>query len=258
MIHELNTLWVEGPLSNLERICLASMLKQGHEVILYTYGKVSNIPKGIIVRSADDILPYDDSFRHNTTGSISLLSDYFRLALFKKEMGVWIDCDCYLLRPLEMPAHGYILGYEVNTINSAVLHLPSNSQILNDMITACENPEKSPYWLDFRRATIKRLSHLVRGKKWHLSEMGWGIVGPVALSRLIPRYNMSDRVQPMKKFYPVDRQGSMKLFDAASFDHIINDPDITSIHIYEKKQKWEDPVPGSFIDWAGKQVEEYL
>ena len=121
---DLHTLWIEGPLSNLEQICLASMLKQGHKVTLHTYGKVDNIPKGIIVCNAQETLAYDDNYRHGKTGSISLLADYFRCVLLKREMGVWVDLDCFLLQPLEVPSHGYLLGHEINTINSAVLHLP--------------------------------------------------------------------------------------------------------------------------------------
>lgn len=255
---ELNTLWVDGPLSHLERICLASMLKQGHRVTLHTYGKVTNVPQGIIIKSATDTLPLDDTYRHRKTSSISLFADYFRCVLLKKEMGVWVDLDCFLLQPLEVPSHGYLLGHELNTINSAVLHLPSDSPILHDLLTACTAPNKSPYWLDFRRKIIKRAAYIISGKKWHLGDMGWGIVGPVALTRLIPRYNLLDKVQPMKAFYPVDRQGSTRLFESVPFRHIIDDPEVKSIHIYDKERKWEDPIPGSFIAWATERVSSYL
>ena len=258
MLPELHTLWVEGPLSNLERICLASMLKQGHKVTLHTYGEVMNIPKGIIIKPAAEILPFDDNYRHNKTKSISLFSDYFRCILLKKRMGIWVDCDCFLLQPLEIPSHGYLLGHEINTINSAVLHLPHDSSILNDILKACKNPNKSPYWLDFRRAIIKRFSYALLGRRWHLSEMGWGIIGPVALTRLVPRYDLNNKVEPMKTFYPVDRQESSQLFNDAPFEHIINDSDIKSIHIYDKKRKWEQPTPGSFIDWASKDLANHL
>ena len=129
MLADLHTLWIVGPLSNLEQICLASMLKQGHKVTLHTYGKVENVPNGVIVCDAEKTLPYDDSYRHGKTGSISLFADYFRCVLLKKEMGIWVDLDCFLLKPLEIPSHGYLLGHEKNTINSAVLHLPGDSPV---------------------------------------------------------------------------------------------------------------------------------
>jgi len=227
-------------------------------VFLHTYGKVDNVPKGIIIKSAADILPLDDSYRHRKSRSISLFADYFRCMLLKKEMGVWVDLDCYLLQPLEVPGHGYLLGHEIKTINSAVLHLPSDSPILHDLLTACSNPNKSPYWLDFRRSFIKRTAYFLCGKQWHLGDMGWGVVGPVALTRLVPRYNLLDKVQPMKAFYPVDRQGSAKLYDAEPFDHIIDNPEVKSIHIYEKKRKWETPVADSFFAWGTRNVASYL
>jgi len=39
MLPDLHTLWIEGALSNLERICLASMLEQDHKVMLHIYDK---------------------------------------------------------------------------------------------------------------------------------------------------------------------------------------------------------------------------
>ncbi|VAW56906.1 hypothetical protein MNBD_GAMMA07-188 [hydrothermal vent metagenome] len=258
MLPKLNTLWIEGALSNLERICLASMLKQGHEVTLHTYGEVTNIPEGVIVKSGQDTLPYNDSFRYKRNNSIALFSDYFRCMLLKKEMGLWVDLDCFLLKPYVLPPHGYLLGHEMNTINSSVLHLPNDCEILQDIITACENPNESPYWLDFRKAYLKRAAYALSGKKWHLGEMGWGVVGPVALTKLIPHYNLLDKVQPMKAFYPLNREGTAKLYNPEPFDHIVNDPDITSIHVYAKEKKQEAPVSGSFIEYATNSVSAYL
>ena len=225
---------------------------------IHTYGKVDNIPKGIIVCNAQETLAYDDNYRHGKTGSISLLADYFRCVLLKREMGVWVDLDCFLLQPLEVPSHGYLLGHEINTINSAVLHLPSDSQVLNDILNSCELPDKSPYWLDYRRRFLKRAAYAFSGKPWHLGEMGWGIIGPVALTRLIPKYNLLDKVQPMKAFYPLDRHGSSKLFEAEPYDQILNDPDIKSIHIYDKRKKHENPIPDSFVHWATQELQCYI
>jgi hypothetical protein len=239
------------------------MLKQGHKVVLHTYGKVENVPDRVIVENAADVLPFDDSYRFRGTsgqrkGSIALFSDYFRYMLLEKNMGIWVDLDCYCLRPLEVPKHGYLVGFEKQTINGSVLRLPSDSQILKDLLHACRHPNESPYWLDFRRKYIKRLGFALTGKEWHIGEMGWGIIGPVGLTRLIPHYDLLDKVQPMKAFYPVDRNGSARLYNDEPFDHITNDPDIKSIHFYAKEKKWDEPVPGSFIDWATTNVKDFL
>jgi len=265
MLPELHTLWIEGPLSHLERICLGSMLKQGHKVVLHAYGPVDGVPEKVIVKDAAEVMPYDDSYRFHGSGagagrkgSITLFADYFRCILLEKKMGVWMDLDCYCLNPIELPSHGYLFGHEIKTINSSVLHLPSDSPLLHDLLTACRSPNKSPYWLDFRRRYVKRLGYALRGKDWHLGDMGWGIVGPVGLTRLIPRYGLLDKVQPMKAFYPLDRAGTVKLYNVEPYEHLINDPEIKSIHVYAKEKRKEQPVPGSFMDWATKNVEEFL
>ncbi|NIQ08729.1 MAG: galactosyltransferase Lgt5, partial [Gammaproteobacteria bacterium] len=79
MLPDIHTLWIEGPLSNLERICLASMLKQGHTVYLHTYGEVTNVPAGVIMKDAADLLEFDASYTHtkkNRANNINLFSDY--------------------------------------------------------------------------------------------------------------------------------------------------------------------------------------
>lgn len=263
MLPELHTLWIEGQLSHLERICLASMVKLGHKVTLHSYGKVEGVPGNVKISDAADVLPFDDSYRFRGTsgqrqGSIALFSDYFRYALLEKEMGIWVDLDCYCLHPFEVPDHGYLVGFEKQSINGSVLRLPADSQILKDLLIACRSPNKSPYWLDFRRKYIKRLGYALTGREWHIGIMGWGIIGPVGLTRLIPKYNLLDKVQPMKAFYPLDRAGTAKLYDPEPFNHLINDPEIKCIHVYAKERKNEIPVAGSFMEWATNNVKDFL
>lgn len=260
MLPKLNTLWVRGELSSLERICLASMAKLGHPVVLYSYDKISNVPKDVELRDARQVVSVDEIDRYRRDGKIcyALFSDYFRYVLLEKKLGIWMDTDCYCFRPIVLPEHQYLAGYEINTIANAVLHLPFDSPILKDLLTACRAPTKSPYWLDARRRFVKQPSYLIRGKKWNLGAMGWGIVGPKALTYLVPKYSLQDKIQPMKTFYPLARAGSAKLFDPHPFMHLVDDPEIKSLHFYAKERKNEQPVPGSFFAWATENVADYL
>jgi len=48
-------LWLEGPLSFLEQMCLLSFVSNGHKVVLFHYGEVENVPEGIELVSANEI-----------------------------------------------------------------------------------------------------------------------------------------------------------------------------------------------------------
>lgn len=49
----IQTLWIGDSLSSMERLCLSSFFQNGHEVHLYVYSDVANIPPGIIVKDGD-------------------------------------------------------------------------------------------------------------------------------------------------------------------------------------------------------------
>ena len=57
-------LWVEGPLSFLEQLCIVSFLDAGQHVRLYVYNDVPNVPKGVEVCDARDILPTEEFITH--------------------------------------------------------------------------------------------------------------------------------------------------------------------------------------------------
>ncbi|MFP4538998.1 MAG: hypothetical protein ACLFPA_11940, partial [Dichotomicrobium sp.] len=55
----LNTMWVEGPLSYVEQVCLKSALACGHKVVLYTYFDVTGVPDGVEVRDGREVMGED-------------------------------------------------------------------------------------------------------------------------------------------------------------------------------------------------------
>ncbi len=75
----INMLWVNGPLSRLARLSHASFVKQGFEVVLWSY---DNAPG---TRDAAEITPYTDD--------MAILSSLFRYRLLAGLGGVWSDMD---------------------------------------------------------------------------------------------------------------------------------------------------------------------
>jgi len=100
-------LWVDGPLSNLEQLSIASCIANGHPVHLYTYGKVSNIVAGTIVMDARQVLSDDQRFTVDAGigyGSLAPFSNRFRYKLLFERGGIWCDTDVVLLKPLSFAA----------------------------------------------------------------------------------------------------------------------------------------------------------
>ena len=96
---EVASLWIGGRLSWLEQLCLVSFAHAGHDVTLYSYSHIDNVPPEIKQMPAQDIFPAEPMYRHARTGSPAIHADLFRLNLLKKTDKVWVDADMYCYQP---------------------------------------------------------------------------------------------------------------------------------------------------------------
>lgn len=94
----INMLWVSGPLSPLARLSHASFVKQGFEVVLWSYDKAPG------TRDAAEITPYTDD--------MAVLSSLFRYQLLARHGGVWSDMDVVALAGPEALPNGAFMASE--------------------------------------------------------------------------------------------------------------------------------------------------
>lgn len=93
------SLWVGNPLSDMETYCIRSFMNAGHEFHLYTYGKVKNIPNGVIIKNGNEIMPAKDIFRLKET--FLPFSDIFRYKMLYEKGGYWVDLDMICIKKLD-------------------------------------------------------------------------------------------------------------------------------------------------------------
>jgi hypothetical protein len=98
-----NCFWNGPYLGDLEQICLLSMLRQGYKVRLFSYDAISNVPTGIEMCDAREIMPHHQLVLHHASGSPAPGSDRFRYLIMKKGLGVWLDTDVILIKAI--PKH---------------------------------------------------------------------------------------------------------------------------------------------------------
>lgn len=196
-----NALWMGTKLGPIERACLLSFAEAGHRVDLYTYEELLNAPHGVNVVDASALLPRETVVRHRSTDSYSLFSNRFRYALMKAGRGMWIDCDLLCLQPVQDSA--FIFGRQDDRlINGAILKLPQDHQVLNDLIAMFETENWIPPWA--------RLDHRVRywidyriDDEFGIEDMPWGTFGPAALTHFLGCHELSGEAQPADVFYPI-------------------------------------------------------
>lgn len=127
-----------GPVTAMERLSAASFLAHGHEVHVYSYGRLEGLPAGVEVRDAAEVLPRRSRWRlpvfRDSYGSFSNFSDAFRYTLLRERGGWWMDLDMVCLKPLEFEEE-YVLATEPDeTAATCIMRLPAGSEVAGFMV----------------------------------------------------------------------------------------------------------------------------
>lgn len=193
--------WIGDELSYLERLCLTSMVSAGHKTILYCYRDALDVPKGVEMRDAAEIMP-EERFSRYGNGSYALGSNLFRYKLFARFPCIWADTDMLLLRPITQQEN-YILGWEDgNYINTAVLSIPPESEMLLEMLLlVSKTPFFAPWWNEKQKSqqeeAVRREAELA------LPDLPWATTGPKLVTYLAIKHDVSRFAVPPDVFYPV-------------------------------------------------------
>ena len=230
----IHALWIGNKLGIISRSCLNSFIMKGHEVHLHTYGKIEDLPEGITICDARDIVREENIFKHTKSGSYALFSDLFRYELLKKVDGIYVDCDVYCLEPLSIPSSEYLIGYEEDgRVNGAVLALPKNSELLNKLLLASHDPYFIPPWYsNKKKSRLKMRKKLRLAKK--ISDMPWGIIGPDAITYYVKQLNLAELIEPIDVFYPVHYKCITQLTDPGLTIKDITSSRTLCIHLYNE------------------------
>jgi hypothetical protein len=242
-----NALWIGPTLGPVEAACLSSFVDAGHRVDLHVYDEPAGVPPCVRLVDAALTLPRNHLVRHRKTGSYSLVSNRFRYALMAAGRGLWIDSDVVCLRAIE--DRPYIFGREdETTINGAVLKLPANAAVLEDLLGVFETRRWVPPWIRSRKRLQYRLLYRLGGR-FGLADMPWGTAGPRALTHYLARHGLSGHATPPHILYPVGPNETDLLLrpDAAVLRPRIK-PDTLCIHLWSKLRAETGPASrGSLV-----------
>lgn len=234
-------------MGRIERACLRSVLRQGHSLALYCYRPPAGMPEGIELRDAADVLPEERVVRHRT-GSVALFSNLFRYELQRRELGTWLDCDAYLLAPLDTEAP-YLFGeYEPGEINGGVLRIPADSPMLGGLIEPFSE-ESVPSWLPLRSRLAAEWRLRTSGRTG-IERMPWGHLGPRAITAMARRHKLDGLALPRDVLYPVRWQDADWIMRPDLHPDTMVTRRTVSIHLWNERIKHlkEQQAPrGSFL-----------
>lgn len=226
------SLWIGAELGPVERACLRSVLRQGHSVDLYCYREPQGVPKGVRLRDAAEIVPEARIVRHRG-GSVALFSNLFRYELLRRGRGTWIDCDMYLVAPLDGEAEDLFGAERLGVLGTGVLRLRPDSPLLPPLIALFDEASVPP-WLPWR----DRLSACARLRltgRSGLELMPWGSAGPKALTALASEYGMLDLALPPEVFNPVPWQNAGWIRDpAVALEDVVTERTV-AVHLWNER-----------------------
>jgi len=179
MSNVIQSLWIGNHLKPVHIMAMRSFLWCEHEYHLYCYEEIDNVPKGVVIKDAREILPEEAIFVCQTEpgkGSPSPFSDLFRWKLLYEKGGWWVDTDVLcrthwpdkllvLASELSFIEHvegGFVRGEQ---IAPCVVKLPEKCPLANDAYEHCKALDRAKQcWTD----PVKMLNDLV--KRHHLND----------------------------------------------------------------------------------------
>lgn len=171
------SLWIGGTLSKMEQLAMKSFVDNDLEYHLYTYGEVTNVPEGVIIKDGNEILPESEIFRYKN-GSVSAFSNLFRFTMLFKRGGYWVDTDLACIRPFKFEKDYVVVtepsrDYRYSIVTSCFMKLPKGSDA----------------------ARTGMIIQQIQKKKILTGEIDWGS-GPKTMQEVVMRCKLQDYIVP--------------------------------------------------------------
>lgn len=206
----IKSLWIGGSLSPVEQLVVNSYLKNNHPFILYTYAAVADVPDGVEIRDANEVISSSEIFLSH--GSYAHFADWFRWRLLNLHGGYWSDMDVVCLKPLQFTEE-IVFGFEAwQRPNVSILKFPKGHPVCMEMEDRCQFPNKLRFG-DGRREVLKKLiRHYLLGNK--RESVGWGEAGgPDGFRRVLDQFGLMESGLPFTYFYPIHHTSAHTIFD---------------------------------------------
>ncbi|WP_104384987.1 glycosyltransferase [Sphingobacterium sp. HMA12] len=178
------SLWIGSTLSKIELLCINSFLQNGHDFYLYIYDEIKNIPEGVKIRDANQIIPKNEIFL-DSSDSWAAFSDWFRYKLLYTHGGWWTDLDVICLKFLDFKTSYRFaseLYYKDNEphplVTTSLIKSPTNAEYLFEILDYIENETHS--------------------------NVNWGEYGPKLFDLILKKYNCTPYIEPPEVFCPIN------------------------------------------------------
>ena len=244
------SLWIGEKLHYLNQLCLMSHVKQGHPTTLYCTDTVSNVPDGVIVKPAGEIMALDRAIIAQT--SESFLSNVFRYKMIQKTDAIWVDCDAYCHRPFPDDMINIFAGHGFRgALNCGVVSIPKDGELIRVLLDYYDNLPAAPAWFNKqqKKKLEKQEASLPQAVRIYNAERT--AFGPQAFTYFAQQTGDFDKALSHDYLYPVPFQLNDVFFDPHGRVEGHFTDNTLSVHLYTNGTKpfWRrnPPLANSYV-----------
>lgn len=244
------SLWIGERLHYVNQLCLKSHLVMGHPVILYCTDRVANVPEGVEVRPASEIMEVDRDIVAET--SASFVSNVFRYRMIAKTGAIWIDCDAFCYRPFPEGVEHIYAGHGMRgALNCGVVGMPREGRLIEALLDYYDNLPDYPAWWGgkLRKKMDKQPASLPQAVRIFQTERT--AFGPQAFTHFAEVTGEIGKAMGADALYPVPFQLNDVFYDPHSQVEKHFTERTLSVHIYTNAARpwWRKnpPLKESYI-----------
>lgn len=228
----IQTLWIGDTFSKIEKLSMTSFLENGHEVHLYCYEDIENVPEGVKALDANEIVHEDEIFRAHG-GSYGAFSDLFRHILLYDKGGCWVDTDVICLKPFDFDDEMSLCAEDLSTISTAVLRLSKGNVLSERIIENFKSPQKFLQKNNENLLEELKNHHGDDSRKEIYKYTQWGeLGGPMALTKIYAELKLEYTILVPTTFYPVHWREWWSIFYDPNLSSKIDWNDCYGIHLW--------------------------
>lgn len=228
----IKSLWIGKEITNLERLCLMSFIKSGHEFHLYAYDEIKDLPREVKLCDANDIIPKSEIFTFYG-GSYAGFADWFRYELLFQKGGYWVDMDIVCLKPFDFE-DDFVFGWQdCELVNIAVLKFPSAHPLAAILADRCKEPNKIRPGDSFKIKKLKLERRFLQGNRRNNVKWGEG-GGPKGFTPLLKEMGLLQCAKPFTYFYPVQPKCWRSFFDDTFKDNLQFFTNSYAVHLWNE------------------------
>jgi len=235
----IGTLWIGGPLSFLEQMCLLSFVAQGHKVTLFHYGEIAHVPQNIEVIDAREIHDPAMIIYNKQFVTPVVQSDIFRLHMLRQTNLIWADSDVLCLKPFDLPTD-HVFGYfRRRELCNAIMGLPQDSPGLNAYLDYVQDEYPIPPNLP-PEDRDRMLALKAAGQIKHASEQAHSVYGPGVFTSFMEQSGEISHATPPSVFYPLPfrQAGQISDIHVREFRAAYIKDDTLGVHLWGRRIRW--------------------